>query len=32
MNSIKAATYVKAASIAASVPMIVMIIGAGRKF
>jgi hypothetical protein len=32
MKDIKTAAYVKAASMAAAVPMIVMIVGAGRKF
>jgi hypothetical protein len=32
MKGIKTAAYVKAASMAAAVPMIVMIVGAGRKF
>ena len=32
MKSAKTAAYVKAASMATLVPMIVMIVGAGRKF
>ena len=32
MNNIKTTAYVRAAGIAAAVPMIVMIVGAGRKF
>jgi|tagenome__1003787_1003787.scaffolds.fasta_scaffold18971458_1 hypothetical protein len=32
MKNVKNAAYVKAAGVAATVPMIVMIVGAGRKF
>jgi hypothetical protein len=32
MNNLKTAAFIKAAGIAAAVPMIVMIVGAGRKW
>ena len=32
MSNIKTTAYLKAAGLAATVPMIVMIVGAGRKF
>jgi hypothetical protein len=32
MQSVKSAAFVKFAGVAAAVPMIVMIVGAGRKF